>query len=72
MIFLYNIFLTYQKITKDSIAKYHKKTKKDCKIKLVKDINTYLKKKKEKSVNIVVNVMKISQKIKNRLPEYIH
>ena len=41
-----------------------KKIKKECKNKLVKDIKIFLKKKKKKSDNMVVNVRKISQKMK--------
>ena len=40
------------------------KVKKDYKKKLVKDIKIFLKKKKKKSNNMVVNVTKISQKMK--------
>ena len=40
-----------------------KKIKKDCKIKLVKDIKVFLKSKK--SNDMVVNLTKISQKMKN-------
>ena len=43
-----------------------KKIKKVYKKKLAKDIKIFLKKKKKKSDNMVVNVTKISQKIKNK------
>ena len=39
---------------------------KDYKKKLVKDIKIFLKKKKTKSDNMVVNVKKISQEMKNK------
>ena len=43
-----------------------KKIKKVYKKKLAKDIKIFLKKKKKKSGNMVVNVTKISQKIRNK------
>ena len=43
-----------------------KKLKKDCKDKIVKNINIFLKKKKKKSSNIFMNGTKISQKMKNK------
>ena len=43
-----------------------KKIKKDCKKKLVKDIKTFLKKKKKNSDNMLVNITKIFQKMKTR------
>ena len=43
-----------------------KKTKEDCKQKLVENIKIFLKKKKKKSNNIVVDITKISQKMKNK------
>ena len=44
-----------------------KKIKKDYKKKkLVKNIKTFLKKKKKKTDNVVVNVAKIFQKMKNK------
>ena len=48
-----------------------KKIKKDYKRTLVKDINIFLKKKKKKSNIMVVNITKISDKMKkNKLDEY--
>ena len=49
-------------------AKYYQENKE----KLVKDIKIFLKKKKKKSNNMVVNVTKITQKMKNKslLTEY--
>ena len=48
-----------------------KKIKKDYKRTLVKDINIFLKKKKKKSNIMVVNITKISNKMKkNNLDEY--
>ena len=48
-----------------------KKIKKDYKRTLVKDINIFLKKKKKKSNIMVVNITKISNKMKkNKLDEY--
>ena len=43
-----------------------KKTKKDCKQKLVENIKIFLEKKKKKSDNIIVDITKISQKMKNK------
>ena len=48
-----------------------KKIKKDYKRTLVKDINIFLKKKKKKGNIMVVNITKISNKMKkNKLDEY--
>ena len=45
-------------------AKYYQENKERLQKKLLKDIKIFLKKKKKKSYNMVVNVTKISQKIK--------
>ena len=47
-------------------AKYYHENKERLQKKLVKDIKIVLKKKKKKSDNMVVNVTKISQKMKNK------
>ena len=47
-------------------AKYNQENKGRLQKKLVKDIKIFLKEKKKKSDNIVVNVTKISQKIKTK------
>ena len=52
-------------MTKALSAKYQK-IKKDYKKQLTKDVKIFLKNKKKKSGNIVVNVTKISQKMKNK------
>ena len=52
-------------MTKALSAKYQK-IKKDYKKQLTKDVKIILKNKKKKSGNIVVNVTKISQKMKNK------
>ena len=52
-------------MTKDLSAKYQK-IKKDYKKQLIKDVKIFLKNKKKKSGNMVVNVTKISQKMKNK------
>ena len=58
-------------MSKNLSAKYYKEIKKDYKKKLVKDIKIFPKKKKKKNDNMVVNVTKISQKVKkNKLVEY--
>ena len=43
-----------------------KRIKKDYQKKLVKDIKVFLKKKKKKRENMVVNITKISQKMKTK------
>ena len=52
-------------MAKDLSAKYQK-IKKDYKKQLTKDVKIFLKNKKKKSGNMVVNVTKISQKMKNK------
>ena len=47
-------------------AKYCQENKEKLQKKLVKDIKIFLRKKMKKSSNIVVNVTKISQKMKNK------
>ena len=55
---------------KNLSAKYYQENK-GYKRKLLKDIKIFLKKKKKKSNNMVMNVKKISQKMKkNKLTEY--
>ena len=50
---------------KNLLAKYYQGNKERLRKKLVKDIKIFLKKKKKKGTNMVVNVTKISQKMKN-------
>ena len=45
-------------------AKYYQENKEILQKKLLKDIKIFLRKKKKKSNNMVVNITKISQKIK--------
>ena len=52
-------------MSKNLSAKYYQKNK-DYKKKLVKDIQVFLMKKKKKSNNLVLDVTKISQKMKNK------
>ena len=47
-------------------AKYYQENNERLQKKLVKDIKIFLEKKKKKSSNMVVNVTKISQKMKNK------
>ena len=54
------------KISEDSAAKYYQNNKERLQKKLVKDIKVFLRKKKKKSNNAVVNYTKISQKMKNK------
>ena len=60
----YNLF-SYMciKMSKNSSAKFYQKTKEK---KFTKDIKVYLKKKKKKSKNLVVNNTKVYQKMKNK------
>ena len=51
---------------KNLSAKYYQENKERLLKKRTKDIKIFLKKKKKKSNNMVVNVTKISQKMKNK------
>ena len=51
---------------KDSSAKYYQNNKERLQKKHVKDIKVFLKKKKKKSGNMIVNNTKIYQKTKNK------
>ena len=51
-------------MSKNLSAKYYQENKERLQKKLLKDIKMFLKKKKKKSDNMVVNVTKISQKMK--------
>ena len=53
-------------MSEDSAAKYYQNNKERLQKKLVKDIKVFLRKKKKKSNNAVVNYTKISQKMKNK------
>ena len=65
--FFYKLFLgfffIYIKLSKNLSAKYYQENKERLQKKLVKDITIFLKKKKKKSDNMVVNIIKISQKM---------
>ena len=52
-------------MSKNLSAKYSQENK-DFKKKLVKDIKTFLRKRKKKSDHMVVKVTKISKKMKNK------
>ena len=54
------------KMPKTLSAKYYQENNERLQKKLVKDIKIFLEKKKKKSSNMVVNVTKISQKMKNK------
>ena len=54
-------------MSKTLLAKYYQENKDRLQKKLVKDIKIFLKKKKKKSYNMVMNVKQISQKIKNKI-----
>ena len=53
-------------MSKSLSAKYYHENKKNYKRNLVKDIKIILKKKKKKINNMVVNITKIFQKMKNK------
>ena len=53
-------------MSKTLSAKYYQENEERLQKNLAKDIKIFLKKKKKKSVNMVVNVTKISQKMKNK------
>ena len=53
-------------MSKHLSAKYYQENKERLQKKLVKDIKIFLKKKKKKRDNMVVNVTNISQKMKNK------
>ena len=54
----------YIKMFRNLSAKYYQENKEILQKKLLKDIKIFLRKKKKKSNNMVVNITKISQKIK--------
>ena len=53
-------------MSKNLSAEYYQESKERLQRKLVKDIKIFLKKKKKKRDNMVVNVTRISQKMKNK------
>ena len=53
-------------MSKHISAKYYQHNKERLQKKLVKDIKMFLKKKKRKSNNMVINVTKISRKMKKK------
>ena len=53
-------------MSKTLTAKYYRKNKERLQKKLAKDIKIFLKNKKEKIDNVVMIVIKISQKMKNK------
>ena len=53
-------------MSKNLLAKYYQENKERLQRKIMKDIKIFLKKKKQKSGNMVVNITKISQKMKNK------
>ena len=61
------IFFIYIKLFKILSAKYDQENKGRLQKNLVKDIKIFLKKKKNKNNSMVVNVTKISQKMKNKI-----
>ena len=60
------IFFIYIKMSKNLSAKYYQENKERLQKKLVKDIKIFLKKRKKKSDNMLMNVTKIFQKMKNK------
>ena len=59
-------FYIYKVVSKDPSAKYYPSSKERLQKKLVKDIQVFLKKKKKKSDNVIVNDTKIYQKMKSK------
>ena len=57
-------------MSKNLAAKYYQESKETIQKKLVKNIKIFLRKKKKKRNNMVVNVTKMSQKIKKNLAQY--
>ena len=55
-------------MSKKSLAKYYQGNKKRLQKNLVREIKIFLRKKKKKSGNMVVNDTKICLKIKNKSP----
>ena len=53
-------------MSKNLSAKYYQEDKESLQKRLVKNIKIFQRKKKKKSDNIVVNVIKISQKMKTK------
>ena len=53
-------------MSKNLSAKYYQENKERIQKKLMKDTKIFLKKKRKKSDNMVVNVTKISQKVKSK------
>ena len=53
-------------MSKNLSAKYYQENKERLQKKLVKDIKIFLKKRKKKSDNMLMNVTKIFQKMKNK------
>ena len=51
---------------KNLSTKYYQENKEKVQIKTVEDIKTFIKKKKKKRKNMVVNITEISQKIKSK------
>ena len=51
---------------KNLLAKYYQENKDRLQKKLAKDIKIFLKKKKNKCINMAVNFTKITQKMKNK------
>ena len=58
----------YIKMSKNSSTKYYQVNKERLQKNLVEDIKIFLKKKKKRSNNMVVNVTKIFQKMKSKSP----
>ena len=54
-------------MSKDSSGKYYQNSKERLQKKLMKDIKLFLRKKKKKHDNMVVNNTKIYQKMKNEI-----
>ena len=65
-IYLFIYSCVFIKMSKKLSAKYYQENKEGMQKKLAKDIKIFLKNKKKKSGNILMNVRKISQRMKNK------
>ena len=65
-IYLFIFSCVFIKMSKKLSAKYYQENKEGMQKKLAKDIKIFLKNKKKKSGNILMNVRKISQRMKNK------
>ena len=65
-IIFFTFFFIYIKMFKNLSATYYQENKERLQKNLVKDIKIFLQKKMKKSNSMIMNVTKISQKMKNK------